>query len=163
MGSVLREAPDERTRDEAENRGGSSSTREEGQNRGNTERDQRAEGDTTRIWEDGKWKRSVGSKRRVYIPEENRGAKRYGKTSRRTLELITYNAMYAADRSRIWDISQALPGAVVGVQGAKQRRDAYEPECKTRKRVATWCMISRICQWGRRRVPPGRGGDFPAK
>ena len=59
----------------------------------------------TRVWEKGNWTRSSGSKRRVYIPDEHRDAKRYDKNNGRKLELITYNAMYAADGARIRDIS----------------------------------------------------------
>ena len=71
----------------------------------------------THVWTKSNWKRSSGSKRRVHIPDEHRDAKRYDKNSDRKLELITYNAMYAADGARIRDISETSPWAVVGVQG----------------------------------------------
>ena len=85
------------------------------------------------IWEKCNGKRSSGYKRRVYIPDEDRDAKRYDKNNGRVQEMITYNAMYAADGVRIRDISQAFPRAVIGVQGARQRREIHEPAYKTRK------------------------------
>ena len=45
---------------------------------------------------------------------------------------VSYNAMYAADGVRIREISEMLKGNVVGVQGAKQRRDIYEPPYRRR-------------------------------
>ena len=87
----------------------------------------------THEWTTSNGKRSLGSKRRVYIPDEHRDAKRYDKNHARKLDMITYNAMYAADGARIRDISQTFPWAVVGVQGARQRRDMYEPAYRTRK------------------------------
>ena len=122
-----------------------------------------ADGGRTRVWEKGNWTRSSGSKRRVYVPDEHRGAKRYAKNNGRQLELITYNAMYAADGARIRDISKTFPWAVVGVQGAKQRRDMYEPAYKTRKTgrhvVYDFPHVSVGKKKGR---PPGRGSDLSA-
>ena len=85
------------------------------------------------IWEPGQWAHSSGSKRKVHVPDEHRNAKRYGKNNGRQLELITYNAMYAANGLRIRDISQTFPRAVVGIQGAKQKRDPDAPAYRTRK------------------------------
>ena len=88
---------------------------------------------TDNIWEECTWKRSLGRKRRVYIPAESRNAKRYDNNNERIQELITYNAMYAANGARIRDISQTFPRAVIGIQGARQRRELDEPAYKTRK------------------------------
>ena len=49
------------------------------------------------------------------------------------MELITYNAMYAGNWLRMQDISQTFSHGVVGIQGAKQRRDPEAPAYKTRK------------------------------
>ena len=49
------------------------------------------------------------------------------------MELITYNAMYAGNWLRMQDISHTFPHGVVGIQGAKQKRDPEAPAYKTRK------------------------------
>ena len=84
------------------------------------------------IWATGHWTHSTGRTRRVYVPEEQRNTKRYGQKNRK-LELITYNAMYAGNWMRMQDISQTFPRGVVGIQGAKQRRDPEASAYKTRK------------------------------
>ena len=84
------------------------------------------------IWAPGHWAHSTGMKRRVYVPDEQRNSKRYGQKNRQ-LELITYNAMYAANWLRIQDISQTFPRGVIGIQGAKQKRDPEAPAYRTRK------------------------------
>ena len=97
-----------------------------------------------KIWEPGKWARSLGHKRRVYVPDERRNAKRYEKNNGCRLALITYNAMYAANGQRIQDMSHTFPHAVVGVRGAKQKRDPDAPAYKTRKQGNASSLITPI-------------------
>ena len=111
----------------------------------------------THVWAKGNWKRSSGSKRRVYIPDEHRDAKRYDKNNDRKLELITYNAMYAADGARIRDISQTFPWAVVGVQGLDRGGICTSLRIRHVKRDGMQCTMSRTRSKGERREGPRQG------
>ena len=92
------------------------------------------------IWAPGHWTHSTGMKRRVYVPDEQRKSKRYGQKNRQ-MELITYNAMHAANWLRMQDISHTFPRGVIGIQGAKQKRGPEAPAYRTRKTGGTLCSI----------------------
>ena len=98
------------------------------------------------IWAPRQWPQSTSKKRRLYVPEEKRNSKRYGHKNKQ-MELITYNAMYAGNWLRMQDISQTFPHGVVGIQGAKQRRDPEAPAYNTKNREAR-CVRLPTPQYG---------------
>ena len=119
LGRKVREMPEDNTMNRNgvthQNRGTHASKK--GPSSGHMTETGSEDGGRTRVWEKGNWTRSSGSKRRVYVPDEHRGAKRYAKNNGRKLALITYNAMCAANGARLRAISQTSPWAVVGVHG----------------------------------------------